>query len=89
VEAGKYPKGSVEAEFELAAVQQVDEKNSYLAAHWKITGATPLAHTDVAFLNLVPNCEVAKRFLGRDHFLRLRCCHRIWDQECGRSDIPA
>jgi len=60
---GKYPKQNVEAAFELAAVQQIDGDNSYLVAHWKITGATPLDYTDIAFLNLVPNDPISEKFL--------------------------
>jgi len=60
---GQYPKQTIEASFELAAVQQVDPNNSYLTAHWKITGATPLDYTDIAFLNLVPNDPVSEHFL--------------------------
>jgi len=68
---GQYPKHTVEGAFELAAVQQVDPNNSYLTAHWKITGATPLDYTDMAFLNLVPNDVVSNSFLWPKPFPEL------------------
>ena len=68
---GKYPKRPVEAAFELAAVQQVYQKNSLLVAHWSITGATPLDYTDIGFLNLVPKREVAEQFLWPKPFPEL------------------
>jgi hypothetical protein len=60
---GKYPKSTVEPEFYLAAIQQVDANNAYLSAQWEITGATPLQYTDVALLNVAPKNEVALNFI--------------------------
>jgi Trypsin-like peptidase domain len=80
---GHYPKQTVEPCFELAAAQQVDPNNSYLTAHWKITGATPLGYTDIAFLNLVPNDPISEHFLWPAPFPALQLTppelgSRIW-----------
>ncbi|HYS54320.1 MAG TPA: hypothetical protein VER58_11220 [Thermoanaerobaculia bacterium] len=48
---GKYPTNTVEPEFLVAAAQMVDIRGPDIAAHWEITGATPLDYTDIAFLN--------------------------------------
>jgi hypothetical protein len=68
---GKYPNTSLEPEFYLAAVQQVHFSNELLAAHWEVTGVTPLSYTDIAFLNLVPKNEVAAQFLWPKPFPEL------------------
>ena len=57
----KYPKRTVNPEFFAAAVQQVDIRRPDVAAHWEITGVTPLNNTDIAFLNVVPRSEVAEK----------------------------
>src|SRR3954451_19739450 len=59
---GKYPRLTTEPAFFVAAVQQVDIRNPNLAAHWEITGAAPLAYTDIAFLHVVPRCPVSLAF---------------------------
>lgn len=80
---GKYPKTSVEPAFFLAASQQVDRKNPFLAAQWEITGVTPLEFTDIAFLNLVPRNEVASKFFWPKPFPSLELLpppkhERVW-----------
>ncbi len=62
----------VEDEFRVRLFQIIDPTASWQLATWDVTGTTRAAYTDVAFLNVVPDNEVAERFRWPQGFLDLQ-----------------
>jgi hypothetical protein len=58
----KYPWRSVNPDFAVRLYQTIDPRHPDTVARWEVTGCTRAAYTNVAFLNVVPDNELAEQF---------------------------
>lgn len=58
----KYPRRSINPDFVVRLYQIIDPRRPETVARWDVTGCTRAAYTDVAFLNVVPNNELAEQY---------------------------
>ena len=70
----RYPTSprTVEHEFRVRLFQVTDPAAPWRLATWDVTGTTRAGYTDVAFLNAVPENEIAERYQWPPSFLPLR-----------------